>query len=211
MKKTSKLTILFTVLVVTGLAFWACQELDTTNFNAPDTDRALSTPEDVETLIRGSMTSFWAGITGSGMEHLSTMADALSYSWGNFGSREMSSEPRIAYPNRTDWNYRAALEAPWDDMYAAISAASDGLRQIRQGGLVIVDAARTHRADAFGKFVQGISMGVLAGYFDQAFILDENVDLSTDVLEMADYAAVNDAAIAMLEEAANLMETGPAF
>ncbi|MCG8604185.1 hypothetical protein MJD09_04185, partial [bacterium] len=53
--------------------------------------------------------------------------------------------------------------------------------------------------------------GVLAGYFDQAFILDENVDLATDVLEMADYAAVNDAAIAMLEEAANLMETGPAF
>lgn len=210
-KKTSKLPILLSVLAATALAFWACQSLDTTNFNAPDTASALGTPEDVETLIRGSMLTWWGGAqNGSGIEHMETMADALTWSWGNYGSRAMSSEPRIAYPNRSDWRYRAAITLPWNDFYSALSAASDGLRQI-DGGLEIIDATRTHRARAFAKFVQGLCLGSLACFYDQAFILDETIDLEKDVLELQPYDQVMDAAIATLEEAANLMETGTAF
>lgn len=210
-KKINKLTI-FLVLVAMGLVFVACQSLNTANTNEPDTARALGTPADVESLIRGSILQWWLGAqNGSGIEHAATMADALTYSWGNYGSREMSSEPRIAYPNRTDWTYSGALELPWNDFYGALSATSDGLKQIRDEGLEITDAVLTHRAEAFAKFVQGLCLGSLACYFDQAFILDETVDLATDVLELKSYQEVMTVAIAALEEAANLMETGPAF
>ncbi|MFQ5617284.1 MAG: hypothetical protein ACE5GO_12600, partial [Anaerolineales bacterium] len=211
-KNINKLTLFFSVLVVSGLGFWACQTLSTNNTNEPDTVRALGTAEDIESLIRGSILQWWAGAQNQyGIEHMATMGDALSYSWGNYGSREMSSEPRIAYPNRTDWRYSSALRLPWNDFYGALSGASDGLRQIRSEGLEIVDATRTHRAEAFAKFVQGLCLGSLACYYDQGFVLNETVNLETDVLELQSYQQVMDAAIAALEEAANLMETGPAF
>lgn len=211
-KKIDKLTILFSALVVAGMAFWACQSLNTTNTNEPDTARALGTPEDVESLIRGSILQWWAAVqNGSGIEHMATMADALTYSWGNYGSRQMSSEPRGAYPNRTDWRYSAALRLPWNDLYGALSSASDGLRQIRTGGLEIVDAERTHRAEAFAKLVQGLSLGSLACYYDRAFILDETVDLEATTLELRPYTEVMDAAIAALDEAISLSQSPPAF
>lgn len=213
-KKIDKLTILFSVLVVSGMAFWACQSLSTTNTNEPDTERALGTPEDVESLIRGSMFSWWAAAqNGSGIEHLATMADALTYSWGNYGSQQMSSEPRGSYPNRTDWRYRSALELPWNGFYASLSAASSGLRQIRTNGLNIDpdDPSRNARAEAFAKFVQGIDLGGLACYYDQAFILDEAIDLEVDDPTLKPFEEVFAAAVAALEEAISLMETGISF
>ncbi len=77
-------------------------------------------------------------------------------------------------------------------------------------GLVIVDAQRTARAQAVGKFMQGLSHGYLALYFDQAYIVGEGIRPDTLTtpgtvgikLAPAPYRAVMDTALAELAEAA---------
>ncbi|NIR52084.1 hypothetical protein GWO43_26190 [candidate division KSB1 bacterium] len=214
--KVFKLNIILTVLVGVGLVFISCQSLDTASLNEPDTERALGTPEDVEALIKGSMLAWFRAHNRWGVEHMGVMADALTWSWGNFGGQDMSSEPRIAYPNNTSYVYQSHLDLPWQRMFSALSAASDGLRQIRTGGLIIENETRTHRAEAFAKLVQGLATGYIACFYDRAFILDETVNIdevgpAITLDQYSPYQEVMATAIAQLEEAIELLETGPAI
>ncbi len=202
--KIFKITVLSLLLAFAGMATYGCQELETVNVNSPDEARALQNPEDVEALIAGAYFSWFTAVfNGNPIESLETSADVLSYSWGNFGSRELSSEPRAAIPNQTSWRYRAFVNTPWFGLYGAISSANDGLRAI-DGGLEIEELAR---ARAFAKFNQGISHAMLAILFDQAFIFDETIDLETADLQLSDYNAVFAAAKTQLEEAISIMES----
>jgi hypothetical protein len=204
--KKNLLYVTFTFLVMALTVFWACQKLDVTNVNEPDEERSLASAKDVESLIGGSIATWFLIHNYDANEHLGVMADALSCSWGNQGMRDMSSEPRIAYNNATSYTYRVILEGPWYRCYSAISSANDGLRAIA-GGLQIGDNGKdTPRAKAFAKFMQGLSHGVLACYYDRAFIFDETVDLNTSTLELKSYKEVGAAAIKQLEEAIALME-----
>ncbi|MFQ6115648.1 MAG: hypothetical protein ACE5NG_16430 [bacterium] len=209
-KKISISHVLLTLLVGICLVYMGCQELETVNLNQPDTERALAEPGDVEALIAGSMLSWFLIHQEWGMEHQIVTADALTCSWGNYGMRFTSSEPRQAFPNKTSYRYINAITRPWQRCYRAISAASDGLRQIA-GGLKIGDEVQTHRAKAFGKLVQGLATGYLACFYDKAFVLDETVNLETDILSFKPYNEVMDAAIQMLEDAIDLLENGPDF
>src|SRR5690606_34825168 len=81
-----------------------------------------------------------------------------------------------------------------------------------EGGLVIEDAARTARTQAVGKFIQGISHGYLAMYFDQAYIVDEDLDLDTITAPVFHpYTDVAAAAIAQLDEAIAIATAAPNF
>lgn len=192
------------LLLGMSLVLYSCQDLDTVNRNAPDEARALAEPADVEALIAGTYFSWFTSLFNANpIESLETTADYLSYSWGNFGSRELSSEPRAAIPNSTSWRYRAFLTTPWFGLYRTISAANDGLRAI-QGGLAIQER---ERARAFAKFTQGISHAMLAILFDRAFVFDETVNLETDVLELQPYNEVFAAAKQQIEEAISIMES----
>jgi hypothetical protein len=204
--KKKLLYVTLTLLVMALAVFWACQKLDVTNVNQPDEERSLASAGDVEALIGGSIATWFTIHDQFGIEPLAVMADALSCSWGNYGMRDMSSEPRIAWLNSTSYTYRAAMEQPWYRSYRAISSANDGLRAIA-GGLQIGDQGKdTQRAKAFAKLVQGLSHGYLACYYDRAFIFDETVDLNTATLELKPYKEVGAAAIKQLEEAIALLE-----
>ena len=90
---------------------------------------------------------------------------------------------------------------PWAGLYRTISSVNDALIAI-DSGLVIEDATRTARTQAVGKFMQGVSHGYLALYFDQAYIVDENLALDTvTVPTFHPYQDVAAAAIAQLDEA----------
>ena len=97
-----------------ALSLNGCADLDVGNTNAPDQARALASPEDVESLIKSTFLSFWQGIhvTG-GSFNPGVMADANTSSWGNYGMRELASEPRAAVNNSPAWRYAYALEQPW--------------------------------------------------------------------------------------------------
>ncbi len=180
-----------------------CAELEVTNLNDPDRDRAISSAGDVEALISGGFQSWWS------VSHysypgpaLSTAADAHSSSWGNWGMRDSGWEPRRAYNNDAAYSSSGIAVVPWNDSYRALAAVRDGLLAI-DGGLKIQEGDgpdNTVRAVAFGKLIQAFSLANLAVVFDKAFVVDETVeDVST--LELVDYNQVWMAAEKKFEEA----------
>ncbi len=185
----------------------ACSpDLNVVNQNAPDTERALASPSDVESLIAGSYLDWWAATQYSAPSMgLSTAADELTSSWGNWHMQNASTEPRIPYDNSPSYRYRAFAENSWYNCYSAISSANDGLKQIANG-LIIEDELRTHRAKTFAKFVQGLAHGWLALFHDKAFVVDETVDLTTTQLDFQPYDKVMEAALGFLQEALTLAQ-----
>jgi hypothetical protein len=205
MTNTRKMGVLLGVF----MSITACADLDTDNLNAPDADRALSQAGDVEALIGSSWLTWYNNhhALTPGMA-LSTAADEGTGSWGNFGMQQISSEPRASFPNSTGFSYRSVAETPWFGMYGAISSVNDGLKGIAGGMKFGTNGADTDRAQTFAKFVQGLAHAWLGLQFDQAFVFTEDIDLDPAALpDMKNYKEVMAAAIAMLDQAAQLAQS----
>lgn len=181
----------------------ACQDLAITNPNLPDRGRATQQPAAVESFVSTSFRTWWpvGGHDDYPSWAFSTMAREITSGFADFGQLELSAEPRAGW-NNSPVNARASVnEVPWIGLYRTISAVNDALIAI-DSGLVIVNADSTARARAVGKFVQGISHGYLGLYFDQAYIVDEDLALDTVTTEVFHpYPDVIAAAIAQLDEA----------
>lgn len=196
------------ILAVTGIAalMAGCGDLEVVNLNDPDRARAVSTPTDVESLISGSFSSWWGSghYNGAGIA-MSTMADAHTSSWGNFGMQHASSEPRAAYNNDPSYSYAYVNRDPWRYSYRALSGVRDGLGAIEGGVELGTNGEDTPRAQAFGALVQGLALGTLAVTFDQAFIIDENTSLEDPAaLPLQPWPEVLDAALAKLDQAISM-------
>ena len=200
-----KLTLpAFALATMVGLS--AC-DLDVANPNQADRERALASPDDVETLISSSFQSYCSvthhwGTNAHAFNHMSSRHTAT---WGNFGMNDLGREPREALPNTPSYRWAYVFEAPWQDNYGGISAASDGLAAIRDGLQIGPDGERNERASAFAKFVQGLSACNVALWFDQAYELDEDTDLAAiDPNDTKPYPEFMEFALGKLEEARQL-------
>lgn len=188
-----------------------CVDLDVTNPNAPDRERVLSSPTDVQSLISTSYQAYFNNAQQTNPNiPTSAMADNLTGGFFDFGVHDMTTEPRTAF-NSSPLNTRGFVgRAPWSRLYPVISNVNDGLRAI-DGGLVIDTGPggsdETARAEAFGKFVQGISHGYLGLYYDQALIVTEDTDLEQmDPTDFRPYPEVRDASLQMLDEAISISQ-----
>ena len=204
----------FAFYIITGILFFSvagCQDLAVDNPNSPDRELAFAQPGDVVNLVKGTFTDYWLSLQScaSGPLFLSTLADENSSSWANWGMRDMSSEPRIAWDNSPTYSRASSTREPWFDSYRGISNANDALQAITRAeeegsednNIFTREGIDTARLKAFAKMNQGLMHGTLSLLFDQAFIVDETVDLDNDVLELRPYMEVNQAAIQMLKEA----------
>ncbi len=165
-----------------ALAFLGCDsltDLEVVNQNNPETERVLATAADLEALIGGSYLTYW-----NGSQHyrpfgiLNVIGDENSVSWGNWGMNDSGIEPRKAFNNSPTYSYQRATSRPWDRMYGALSAASDGLTAINDGLEIGAGGIDNPRAIAFAKFVQSMSLSWLAQLFDNDIIFDEDADLA---------------------------------
>jgi hypothetical protein len=195
--------ILITGFAMTLLA--SCQELVTTNPNAPDRERATRDPVSTETFVASAFRTWWpvAGHDDYPSWAFSTMAHDVTSGFADFGQLELSAEPRSAW-NNSPVNARANVsETPWYGLFRTISTVNDALIAI-DSGLVIVDTTRTIRAKAVGKFLQGISHGYLGLYFDSAFVVNERLALDTLLTPppFQPYPEIIKAAIAQIDESA---------
>src|SRR5688500_12066739 len=187
------------------LALMGCQDLTVSNSNEPDRERATRQPSATEQFVASAFRTWWpeAGHDDYPAWALSTVAHEVTSGFADFGQLELSAEPRSAWNNSPVNARNDVSESPWYGLYATISTVNDALIAI-DSGLVIVSAGDTvtARAQAVGKFMQGISHGYLGLYFDQAFIVDETVALDTLTdPQFAPYAEVVDSAIAQLDAA----------
>lgn len=181
----------------------ACQELEVTNPNEPDRDRATRQPAATESFVASSFRPWWrrAGHDDYPSWAFSTMANEITSGFADFGQLELSAEPRSAWNNSPVNARNLVTEGPWYDLYAAISAANDGAAAI-ENGLIITNQQNTDRTLAFAKFMQGLSHGYLGLYFDSAFVVDESVQLDTITEpQLRYYPEVIAAAIQQLDSA----------
>jgi hypothetical protein len=182
-------------------------DLDVTNPNAADADRALASPGDVESLVGGSWFSWWLG------QHNFNIAPAMFLStasfqhsaWpANFGMVDYSAIPRTPIVNNTAHAFYPFISGMGTQAYRAVAAANDGLRAM-DGGTNLGDADR--RARAFAKLMQGVGHGTIAMLYSQGPIVDENTDL-TQAQEFVGYKELGAAAIGFLDEAIALANQG---
>lgn len=202
----------YTLIGVLALGSVGCQDLAVENKNAPDRAVAFAQPGDVVNLVSGTWLDYWSSTQWCGRGgalFYSTLADENSSSWANWGMRDMSSEPRIAWDNSSTYSRASSTREPWFGHYRGISNANDALQAITRAeeeespdnNAFTRDGHNTAQLKAFAKMNQGLMHGMLSLLFDQAFVFDETVDLENDVLELRPYAEVNQEAIRMLEEA----------
>ncbi len=198
-----------------AFVFVGCQDLAVENRNNPDRILALGEPQDVENLIRGTFDTYWSSQQWSSMSMLlTTMADENSSAWANWGMRDLSSEPRITYNNDPSYSRSSAAEDAWFRSYTLISNANDGLQTIAADEARFTGAGiDVTRAKAFAKVMQGMAHVWLATYYDQAFIVDEAVDLQAVALGQAElnlspYTDVMAAGLAMIDEGIALANSG---
>lgn len=187
----------------------ACVDLDTTNPNNPDRDRVLSSPVDVQSLISTAYQAYFdnAQQTNPGLP-TGAMADNLTGGFFDFGVFDVTMQPREIF-DASPLNTRGFVgRAPWSRLYPALSNVNDGLTAIDGGLRIVIDGVdHTARAQAFGKFMQGILHGYLALYYDQALIVTEDSDLeSMDPRAFQPWQEVLAASLQMLDEAISISQ-----
>ncbi|WP_419942616.1 hypothetical protein [Candidatus Palauibacter sp.] len=190
------------------VGFTGC-DLQVDNPNEPDRARALAGPDDVETLISSSFQQAWQighywDNANFAFNHMSSRHTAT---WGNNGMNDLGREPRESLPNTPSYRWAYVFEANWGDAYGGISAASDGIRAIDAGLEIGAGGERNARARAFAQANQAILSCLLALWYDQAFIVDETVDVAGE-LDTVDYNAMFSYAMGKLDEAESAARAG---
>ena len=133
--------------------------LQVENENQPDFDKVFSNGEALQNLTSGLYVTIYNGEhAGASIQPmLATAADNVSVSWGNFGMRDMSWEPRNnAWNNAPSYAYNSATLNIWNDMYSSINTASDVLKAMGTGVNVGVAGANNARTRAFCRMAQGV-------------------------------------------------------
>jgi len=202
---------LYTLVGVASLVFTgSCNDLDVTNPNNPDVERALSSPEDVKSLAISTVNSWYLTAVGvnssepvnNGIYGLTTSvtSDVHTANFGNFGMRFNNLEPRLPYNNSSASNDRTVASDPWDFYYATIGAANDVLRAIK-GGLTLGSPTETEKYQHLAMFSQAASYTYLSLLFDKGFVVTENdaPPPSPTPPVLVPYKTVADSALAMWE------------
>ncbi len=210
MMTTRKRSVLALSLLLSGAA--GCVDLSVENPNAPEAERALRLPGDVESLIAGSYVQWWNA--EANFESLNMVLSAQSFQHSafpaNFGVTIYTAPPRQPVVNNPAINEYAQHANYWSWNYRGLSAIRDGLLAIETDAVELGTGER--RAMAFGKFMQGLHHASLALNFDQAFIVDEDVTQAQMNAGLAPvpYTEVMTKAIGYFNEAITL-STGQSF
>lgn len=156
----------------------ACGDLEVTNPNNPDIERALASPEDVINIANSTLFNWYRSTTHyEPFAALSVMADIHTANYGNFGMRFSNTEPRIAYDNNSAGSDRQVALRPWNNNYADLGLGNDVMRALASG-VSLGGPEEDAKYAALAQFTQAAALSNLSLMFDQAFIVDENTDLT---------------------------------
>jgi hypothetical protein len=196
--------ILIAAFISTTLV--GCEEnlLEVPNENDPDFAKVYANGEDVENVASGLFNTAFDGERSSdGIEPmLATAADHATCSWGSFGMRDLSWEPRSsAWNNTPTYANNTVTKYTFDKWYSAIVTASNVIKAMDAGAQIGPNGANNDRTRAFAKYIQGLSYGNMALVFDRAHLVDETKTVEATLESASQYPDVASAAIAYLDEA----------
>lgn len=195
--------------LILSMGLMSCADLAVENLNAPDSERALNNPDDIEAVLTGGWLAWWRGTNGNRAPsaHFDGWADVISTT-NNYELywEAAVDEPRNRIDNSTSWGGTMILTTPWNNINSAISSANDVIRAIEQLGFVIEgeDGDDTDMLHALSYLLRGVSLGYLANMFDQAYLVTEDTDISA--LELVDYNQVLEAALSDIDRAIQISQ-----
>ncbi len=200
--------------ILTLLAFLGClllfscnPDMTLLNNNEPDSERILSDPEYVESLLEGLFLQWWnSNQMGDPAWSLSIAADEGTSRWGNWGMKDLNTEPRIPFNNIEEYSYRTVVEVPWYGMYKAIRNAIEIIEAIESGIKIGENGGNNSGCVAYAKFIKGISYGFLALFFDKAVIINKKTDFEEHNFSFSSYREILSFAVQILEESIVIME-----
>jgi len=189
----------------------ACGELEVTNPNAPERERAFSDPATIIASAAGTMKTWMnTRYAYSPSLTLAVMADHTTFSWNNFNGRYYSTYG-VDCPNRCGWVNSTStqlgqqVEPYWYGMYSVVSSANDALFALRLSANPPDLGDQADAVEAIAQMAQGMAHAFIALNYDQGFIVKEDTDPSS--LTLATREEVRDAALEMLEAAYTIANT----
>ena len=185
-------------------AFNACEDLEVENTNQP-TFAETNDPSQVNGVVGGLFNGLQVSSHTFNEPLLAwfNAADVGTCSWGNFGMRDISSEPRVVYNNTPSYPNRVGVENYYIRLYSYLSNANDALLAIKND--VDGEVEEVERAKAVAMYAQAYCLGHIGMFYDQGFIVTDNTDLTLPNAPVK-YDIVIDSAVAILDKAIAICE-----
>jgi hypothetical protein len=204
MRTTLKLKIVLFACILIGTNSCTNDINNVKNNNDPDASQVLASGADLVSVLSGGFVTWWQAGNRDTYPALAVAGDIATCSWGNYGMRTLSNEPRNSIPNTNSWSDSSVLEQPWSGYYSAASSASDVIKAIKNGVKYYEEGVdKTNSILSSAYFLRGASLGYLGLFFDKAIIIDENTDpLATPTI--SNYNAVIAAGLADLKKTIDL-------
>ncbi len=195
------------IFLLTGT--YSCADLEVENLNSADRARALSTPEDVISLLNGGTNTFFAASTSFLGVNLDLQADIITSTnaannyWGD------ADEPRRRINNSTTWDDKNNVEFLFNDCFSAIHAANFVFAAVNTDGLELVenDVDNTQKHLAAAYMLKGMGYGYLGYVYDKGYIVEfDAVEPPTTLVSYSDLIAE---AVFNFEEAKKIYAANP--
>ncbi|MEN8117276.1 MAG: hypothetical protein ABFS16_09875 [Bacteroidota bacterium] len=196
MKYLRNLLAITLLLFVTASCEDFSLDLEVPNYEHPNDDILTSNPVALTGTASSILNNWFMTVHdywGPGMA-MQTMADVSTCSWGNVGMKDLSSEPRAAYNNKSSYGYGNLTNTYFNALYSVLSDAN-----------TIVAAAEKDTpfddpdlVKMMGKVGQALAVGHLALVFDRVWLSDEQGVVGEDA---ADYKVAMEFALQKLDDA----------
>jgi hypothetical protein len=179
-------------------------DLEVLNPNDPETDRVLSTPNDVESLA-GAQYKRWHEGVYTNLGNVNGMASVQSFenysALANNCMNQRNPIPRPANNNDIGNGCGGEQRRVYDVMSEVTRTTANVLDRIQADGFSLeASEARRLRAEAISEFSRGLALGYLAMIYDSAAIVTQGMD-SEDAGELRGYMEVMDSALVGLDRA----------
>lgn len=213
--KLQKLKYLIVILVASAFSLQSCADLSVDNLNEPDRDAVLADVENTLKLLNGAYQQVFAGIVTSWAAAPHMLADQATSTNLFRQYWDFAEEPRLRMNNTTSYSATASFSAYWGAMNSGIATANiliDAIVNDEQE--FVTDGVNvTDQVLAQAYFIRGIARGYLGLIYDQAYLVDENTDLTQDPtsFEFSPYTDLIDAAVADIVNAVSSAENAPNF
>lgn len=180
----------------------SCQEfetdLDVPNLENPNDAILASDPVALESTAGNILNSWFMTVhsTDAPGAAMATMADVSTCSWGNWGMRDLSSEPRVAFNNTTGYSNNVT-KSYFNSLYSLLTDSNTLVAAVEAG----TEFDDPQMILMMGKMGQALSVGYLSLVFDRVWLYDASGPIGESETGETDYATAMIYALEKIDEA----------
>jgi hypothetical protein len=196
------------------VALAACSDqLVVTNKTAPDEERALASPTDVENLVGAQFRNIHQWTDGDILDINSQLVCLGLENFSGLANADMgktSAIPRAGIDNNRGNTSLAEKYNPYLNIYRAARSVALALNRLNRSDFTFLppNAAQVARDKAFGYFTLGVAMGDIALVYDSGSVVSPNDDVSEAAPPFIGHDSLMKVAIADLDTAQQLAVPG---